>query len=236
MNEPNRLDESSGPNEPNRPSGPNRPNEPIASGREADIFALDAGRVLRRYRRVADVTGEAAVMTHVAAHGYPVPAVYAAHGSEMVLERLDGPTLAQAMAAGRMNIAGGAALLAGLMQRLHSLPPLRAGRVVHLDLHPENVMLTGRGPVVIDWCNATDGDPDLDLALSALILAQVAIDPSHPSSVPAGEFLDAFLSRAPGDPLRRLDEAVWIKSGQSTITPDEVAVLGTAAARVRGDH
>jgi hypothetical protein len=49
-------------------------NEPIASGREADIFALAAGRVLRRYRRVADVTGEAAVMTHVAAHGYPVPA------------------------------------------------------------------------------------------------------------------------------------------------------------------
>ena len=53
-------------------------NEPIASGREADIFALDAGRVLRRYRRDADVTREAAVMSHVAAHGYPVPVVYAA--------------------------------------------------------------------------------------------------------------------------------------------------------------
>ena len=81
-------------------------NEPIASGREADIFALDAGRVLRRYRRVTDVTGEAAVMTHVAAHGYPVPAVYEAHGSDMVLERLDGPTMAQAMVAGELAIAG----------------------------------------------------------------------------------------------------------------------------------
>jgi hypothetical protein len=40
--------------------------------------------------------------------------------------------------------------------------------------------------------------------------------------------------RAPGDPLRRLDEAVEIRSRQLTMSPDEVAALGTAAARVRG--
>jgi aminoglycoside phosphotransferase (APT) family kinase protein len=211
-------------------------NEPIASGREADIFALDAGRVLRRYRRVADVTREAAVMSHVAAHGYPVPAVHAAQGSDMVLERLDGPTMAQAMVAGEMTIPDGASLLAGLMERLHGLPPLTSGSIVHLDFHPENVMLTGRGPVVIDWCNATDGEPDLDLALSALMLAQVQIDRSHPWSAAAGEFLDAFLPLAPGDPVRLLDDAVVIKSGQSTITPEEIEVLGTAADRVRGDR
>ena len=209
-------------------------NEPIASGREADIFALDAGRVLRRYRRVADVTGEAAVMTHVAAHGYPVPAVHEAHGSDMVLERLDGPTMAQAMAAGELAIADGAVLLAALLERLHKLPPLTSGHIVHLDLHPENVMLTSRGPVVIDWCNATDGEPDLDIALSALMLAQVEIDRRHPWSAAAGEFLDAFLPLAPGDPLRLLDDAVSIKSRQSTITPEEIEVLGTAADRVRG--
>jgi len=209
-------------------------NEPIAAGREADIFALDAGRVLRRYRRVADVSAEAAVMTHVAAHGYPVPAVHEAHGSDMVLEHLDGPTMAQAMAAGELPITDGATLLAALLERLHKVPPLTSGSIVHLDLHPENVMLTGRGPVVIDWCNATDGEPDLDIALSALILAQVEIDRSHPWSAAAGEFLDAFLPLAPGDPLRLLDDAVSIKSRQSTITPAEIEVLGTAADRVRG--
>ena len=211
-------------------------NEPIASGREADIFALDAGRVLRRYRRVADVTGEAAVMTHVAAHGYPVPAVHAAQGSEMVLERLDGPTLAQAMAAGDLPVADGAALLAALLERLHEVPPLTRGSILHLDLHPENVMLTGRGPVVIDWCNATDGPPDLDTALSALILAQVAVDRSHVWSAEAGNLLDAFLPVAPGDPLRLLDDAVTLRRRQLKVTPTEEEALRTAAQRVRGDH
>jgi len=209
-------------------------NEPIASGREADIFALDAGRVLRRYRRVTDVTGEAAVMTHVAAHGYPVPAVHAAQGSDMVLERLDGPTMAQAMATGELTVTDGAALLAGLLRRLHQLPPLTSGSILHLDLHPENVMLTGRGPVVIDWCNATDGPADLDTALSALILAQVAVDPSHVWSAEAGEFLDIFLPLAPGDPLRLLDDAVAVRRRQLVRWPADVAALGTAAERVRG--
>jgi hypothetical protein len=34
----------------------------LASGREADVYALDDRRVLRRYRREADVTGEVAAM------------------------------------------------------------------------------------------------------------------------------------------------------------------------------
>lgn len=51
---------------------------PIASGREAGVFALDDDRVLRRYRRAADVTEEAEAMAYVAGLGFPVPAVYEA--------------------------------------------------------------------------------------------------------------------------------------------------------------
>lgn len=40
---------------------------PLASGPEADVYALDERRVLRRYRREADVTAEVATMRHVAA-------------------------------------------------------------------------------------------------------------------------------------------------------------------------
>jgi tRNA A-37 threonylcarbamoyl transferase component Bud32 len=209
---------------------------PIASGREADIFALDDKRVLRRYRRVTDVTGEAELMTYVAGLGYPVPAVYEAQGSDMVLERLDGPTMAQALTAGAIGIPAAAGILANLLQTLHELPtwPGADQQIVHLDLHPENVMLTGRGPVVIDWCNATDGAADLDTALTTVILAQVATDGEHPWSAAAEALLDAFLAVAPGDPKRLLDDAVAVRGRQVSLTdPDQLAgakarILGTA--------
>lgn len=95
-------------------------------------------------------------------------------------------------------------------------------------------MLTERGPVVIDWRNARDGDGDLDTALSALILAQVAIGSiSHPLGAGAGVLLDRFLELAPGDPLRLLDDAVALRSGQLTLSAEEIDMLGAAADRVR---
>jgi tRNA A-37 threonylcarbamoyl transferase component Bud32 len=209
---------------------------PLASGREADIFALDDKRVLRRYRRAADTSIEAEVMAYVGGLGYPVPRVFEARGNETVLERLDGPTLSQAMAAGGTTLRAGAAILAGLIGRLHDLPPYAdaEGSVLHLDLHPENVMMTGRGPVVIDWCNARIGAADLDTALSALILAQVAVDGAHPMAAVAGEFLDTLLPLLPGNPVRLLDEAVALRTWQLATSPAEIECLGEAAARIRG--
>jgi tRNA A-37 threonylcarbamoyl transferase component Bud32 len=209
--------------------------EPFAAGREADVFVLDGERVLRRYRNGKDATGEAAVMAYVEGLGFPVPAVYSARGPEIVMERLAGPTMAQAGIAGELSMADAAAILADLLRRLHELPGRSgAGTVLHLDLHPENVLLTGRGPVVIDWPNARDGSADLDTSLSALILAQVAIGSiEHPLGAEAGAMLDRFVELAPGDPARLLDEAVALRARQSTMSADEVAMLGTAATRVR---
>jgi aminoglycoside phosphotransferase (APT) family kinase protein len=215
--------------------------EPFAAGREADVFALDDRRVLRRYRTDMDATGEAEVMAYVGGLGYPVPKVFEANGPDLVMERLDGPTMAQAMLAGTFAIGDGATMLARLLRRLHELPPwddAPAGTsVVHLDLHPENVILTADGPMVIDWRNAGVAPADLDTAFTALILAQVAIGSlPHPLVTEAGNLLDAFLREAPGDPTRLLDDAVAIRTGQATMSPDEVSMLGAAAARVRGDH
>jgi tRNA A-37 threonylcarbamoyl transferase component Bud32 len=206
---------------------------PIASGREADVFALDDKRVLRRYRRVTDVTTEAKVMSYVAELGYPVPAVFEAQGSDLVLERLDGPTMAQALADGDIGVRAGADILANLLQTLHELPtwPGAEQQIVHLDLHPENVMLTGRGPVVIDWCNAKDGEADLDTALSAVIVAQVAADGEHRWSAAAGEFLTAFLAVAPGAPVRLLDDAVAFRGWQLGMT--DLDALAPAKALIR---
>jgi Ser/Thr protein kinase RdoA (MazF antagonist) len=210
----------------------------LACGREADVYALDDKRVLRRYRRDADVSGEAAAMRYLAGLGYPVPAVYEATGADLVLERLDGPTMAQALVTGSLSIADGAAQLAGLLRRLHKLlpwPGAAAGTgILHLDLHPENVLMTARGPVVIDWCNVRPGDPDLDTGLSALILAQVAVDDEHDWSEAAGALLSAFLRVAPGDPGRLLDEAVQLRGRQLALTATELALLEPAALMIIG--
>jgi Ser/Thr protein kinase RdoA (MazF antagonist) len=212
--------------------------QPFAAGREADVFLLDGGRVLRRYRTGADTVREAEIMAYAAAHGYPVPAVYSAGGADMVMERLHGPTMAEAALTGRLALAEGAAMLADLLRRLHELPA-RDGdgtgeTIIHLDLHPENVLLTDRGPVVIDWRNAGDGPGDLDTALTALILAQVAIGSiEHPLGGAVDAMLDRFLELAPGDPVRLLDDAAAFRRRQLTMSPDEIAMIDDAAARVR---
>jgi Ser/Thr protein kinase RdoA (MazF antagonist) len=210
---------------------------PLASGRTADVFAVDERRVLRRYRSEADVAGEAAVMAHVEARGFPVPKVYEAGGRDMVLERLSGPTMRDAFVVGALGLDAGARILAGLHADLHAIPArLSAGpadRVLHLDLHPENVLLSPRGPVVIDWCNATDGPPDLDLAQTALIMAEVAVDEEHPLAPYAGQFLTAFLRHARWRPPGMLDRALEYRRRDPVLSAAEIDRLPAAAERVR---
>ena len=77
-------------------------------------------------------------------------------------------------------------LLADLHHRLDAVPPadwmparadkgdLRPG-VVHCDLHPDNVMLTADGPVLIDWTRSGIGDRRMDLAHTWLIVAELGL-------------------------------------------------------------
>ncbi len=66
------------------------PSDLIASGRDADVFALGDDRVLRRYRLGGDVGPEAELMAYVGERGFPVPRVYDAAGPDLVLQRLHG--------------------------------------------------------------------------------------------------------------------------------------------------
>jgi aminoglycoside phosphotransferase (APT) family kinase protein len=127
-----------------------------------------------------------------------------------------------------------AGLLADLHTRLHAVPPRRArhgaDRILHLDLHPGNVILSPDGPVLIDWCNTAEGSPDLDIALTALILAEVAAGSYLPDfAAPARQLLTAFRQLAGGSPLDQLDHAVAYRSAMSTLSPDEKSRLSTAA-------
>jgi len=211
--------------------------ELVGSGRDADVFSLGADRVLRRYRQGGDATREAEIMAFVAGHGYPVPAVYDVDGADLVMERVDGPTMLVALSEGTLGIADAARTLAQLQDRLHKLPG-RAGaasadRVIHLDFHPENVMIGSRGPMVIDWRNATDGAADLDVALSAVIIAQVAVDDRDGRAALALALLADFLEHTEGDPLRLLDQAVARRRANRTMTPTELDLLVPAEAIIR---
>ncbi|MBN1200731.1 MAG: phosphotransferase [Anaerolineae bacterium] len=51
------------------------------------------------------------------------------------------------------------------------------GAACHGDLHPDNILLTARGPVIIDWIAATRGNPLADVARTSLLLT-VGLPPS----------------------------------------------------------
>ncbi|MEU9387475.1 phosphotransferase [Streptomyces sp. NPDC048279] len=207
----------------------------LGSGRSADVYEIDEAWVLRRDRDGwGDAAAEGAVMTYVRRHGYPVPRVRpAASRTDLVMERLSGPTMLTALLAAETDPAEGGALLASLLRRLHAVPgrdPADPGsRVLHLDLHPDNVMLTPDGPRVIDWTNAEDGPPGLDWAMSAVILAQVAV-----GDLPmARELLVALLADPSELTERGLAEALRRRAANPTMSRREVDLLGAAEKLIR---
>jgi aminoglycoside phosphotransferase (APT) family kinase protein len=62
-----------------------------------------------------------------------------------------------------------------------ALEPLPRGDcLLHGDFHPANIILSPRGPVVIDWPNATRGDPAADVARSLLMMRLGELPPGSP--------------------------------------------------------
>lgn len=211
---------------------------PIAAGRTADLYALDERWVLRRYRDSSyDVTREAATMRHARAHGVPVPEVRSADGPDMLLERLHGTTMVEALLAGDVEPRTAAATLVDLHRRVHAVDPVERGaegdRLLHLDLHPLNVMLTPDGPMLIDWPNATGGAPGLDESTTAVILALVVLADTDGLRAGATALLEAFLAAA-DDPLTHLDDAVARRQADRNRTPAEAHLLELVPSLVRG--
>jgi aminoglycoside phosphotransferase (APT) family kinase protein len=103
-------------------------------------------------------------------HGYPVPEVREVRDDGLVLERVDGPSMMADCRRRPWRLPEHARTLARLHDELHRIPAPDGGVLLHLDLHPKNVLLSGRGPVVIDWANARGGEASLDPALTWVIL------------------------------------------------------------------
>ena len=169
----------------------------LAAGRDAEIFEYGPHAVLRRARSGRSLALEARTMAYVAAAGYPVPAVeeVSDDGSELVMERIVGPSMVAAIARRPWRVRRFGAMLGDLHRRLHELaaPPWlpaagvgHGDAVVHLDLHPLNVMLGPRGPVVIDWSNARRGDPAVDVALAWALLSAGEVEARGPVALITG--------------------------------------------------
>jgi aminoglycoside phosphotransferase (APT) family kinase protein len=94
-----------------------------------------------------------------------------------------------------------AATVDASLARALDLLPARAGPplLCHGDLHPSNVILSGQGPVIVDWFDASRGDPVADVArTSVTLLGDGASAPRHlPGSDPQtlAVLTEAYLSR-----------------------------------------
>jgi aminoglycoside phosphotransferase (APT) family kinase protein len=167
------------------------PGDLIAAGRSAEIFEYGDGKALRRLRGGrAVVAHEPIVMRALREAGYPVPAVYEVDGGDMVMERVAGVDRVKDIERRPWRARRYGTMLADLHARLAVIPvapavlgggdvPVNYGApevFVHGDLHPMNVILTVRGPVVIDWEGASLGPRDSDAAMTWLLLSIGELD------------------------------------------------------------
>jgi aminoglycoside phosphotransferase (APT) family kinase protein len=218
--------------------GAGDPGPLIGRGRAADVYALDAGRVLRRYRTGYSCAAEADLMRYLRRAGYPVPEVFAAEGPDLVMERLDGHDMLAGLERRPWRAARYGRTLARLHDQLHQIPAppgLRqpfgpADRVVHLDLHPANVMLTSGGPVVIDWTNAAAGPAGTDVAMAWLIMSSSEIDDVPWWLRPAvgtvrGVLVGRFRAAAQDDPAPYLAQVAGYRMKDPNVRPAEIARL-----------
>jgi aminoglycoside phosphotransferase (APT) family kinase protein len=217
-------------------SGP--PGRLIGSGRAADVYELDDRRVLRRYRVKAAVEHEAQLMRYLWSAGFPVPEVYDADGTDLVMARLHGVDMLTDLARRPWLARRYACTLARMHDRLHELVappwlprPLGVGdRVMHLDLHLGNVVLTESGPVVIDWSNGAAGPPGADVAMAALIMRISEVDElPFAISLIAGpvrrSVVRQFERSASHDARPWLVEVAKLRLVDRNVRPAEVAVL-----------
>lgn len=210
------------------------PGRLIGSGRAADVFQIDARTVLRRYRFAMSAEPEARVMTYLRAAGYPVPEVFDANGTDLVMERIIGTDLLTDLARRPWRAARHAATLARMHDLLHEIeapdglprPVGEGSRMLHLDLHPGNVMLTAEGPFVIDWSNAAAGPPGADVAMAALIMRVSEVDDLPALVRPAAGLIRSvvvrrFESAVNADHRPHLAAAASVRARDPNVRPAE---------------
>ena len=193
--------------------------------------------MLRRYRRRNVPEYEVNVIRHVIAHGYPTPAVLDVSGRDLILERVDGPTMQEVLESDPGELDRQIGILAGLHDRLHAIeaPPglvaIGEGRtLLHLDLHPKNVILGTHGPSVIDWANARSGHWADDVAQTIVVIWGALADPAFADrEAVVHHFVEAFAGSFDRDTVRaHLPAAIARRAADANVTDAEREVTRRA--------
>lgn len=228
----------------------------LARGRAADVYDVGGGRVLRRYREPSDhVDYETRVMRFVAEQGVRVPAVFELGPEhlpdrDILMERVDGIAMADDFAARPWKLLAHVRLLARVQRDINALvapdwmvTPTSAApsrrrddSVLHLDLHPMNVMLTAGGPVVIDWTNAAGGPAGFDAALSYVMMATFEAE-GFAQQMGARVGVEIFKrARGAGEIEAFTVAACDHRLADRNITPGERAAVAQLRSKTLGQH
>lgn len=226
--------------------GDDIPGKLLGAGRNADAYDIGGGRVLRRYRDSrppAAVAREAEVMRHARAHGAPVPEVFEVSGTDIVMERALGPTMLDVLARRPWTARAYARLLVRLHTAVHAVPapaslrtPFGDGTtLLHMDLHPQNVILTANGPVIIDWEGAARGPGAGDVAMTWVVVAFSQINAPRIKVMLVramqSHFARHFLRAAGPVPRALLEAAIEYRLGDPNVLPVESARIRRHIAR-----
>ncbi|GAA3843859.1 phosphotransferase [Saccharothrix violaceirubra] len=210
--------------------------QPIARGRESDVFLRPDGLLVKRARTGRDLVPEAELMRHLHAHGIPVPRVHDASERDLVMEYVPGPRMSQEVDARPWRAAALGRQLADLHRRLDTAPVPDflpgSGALLHLDLHPGNVVLGPDGPVVVDWASAARGDRMVDVALSWLAIAVTELRAFK--RVVRGRLVQAFLAGVDDTVRHAMPEAAEIRLSRYRRDAAEVAAVNRLVAGCAG--
>lgn len=197
------------------------------------------------------VMREARLMRFLRDAGLAVPEVFDAGGADLIMARIDGTDLLTDLSRRPWRAAGHAVTLARMHDQLHEIPapdwlerPFAPGegagagagksadgdRVMHLDLHPGNVMTTAAGPMIIDWSNGAAGPPGADVAMASLIMAVSEVDDlGFPVALIAERVrrlvVSKFEQRVSHDHRPYLVQAARLRIADRNVRPAEIAVL-----------
>jgi aminoglycoside phosphotransferase (APT) family kinase protein len=98
--------------------------------------------------------------------------------------------------------------------------------ICHGDFHPENILLTSRGPVIIDWEGCMHGSPAADVAATCLWIR---------TALMLGKGLGGWVMRQIGNQLERIYLAEYSRLAPGQLEQLEAWIAVLAACRLRSD-
>lgn len=155
-----------------------KPGGLISVGSQWELRYYGPDHVIRTSTQSLNLSREAEALSVVGSRGFPVPMlIEQPNPSSIVMERLDGPTMLEDLTSRPWTLGRHAKNLARLHRALGAIAaPSHWERVsdgesvVHLDLHPGNIRLTSRGPMVLNWNGSARGSCEFDAAVTYVIL------------------------------------------------------------------